>query len=249
MRQKNTIAALSTEMLEEVVNKQEYQDTEEMTQWKNVSHECIGALWKELCGQMTEVFETYKGQQNKKGGDVWLCGERANPPPKVQRVSRVQAVLLALHVQVLRFQYSRPVELSCAFICSPGFCIHWKLCFAPCFFLDSLTMGSKDIVLPFLHIKTSSTNRENNRGEKEVSRGSGIAERRKRRKNSGSEREDCWARTFFDQRILFPVKQRNAGGAKRGRGGKPAAEGRNYEGECATNVGQRQNGCTRPLVG
>ena len=65
---KKKVACWSSEMMEEKTSKYELKDTEEVVQWTSVNQGGVDNLWKELCGQMEEVFlEKYKVEESKKG--------------------------------------------------------------------------------------------------------------------------------------------------------------------------------------
>ena len=51
---KRKTAGWFTMMLEETANRQDYEDTKEMVQWRSISQEGIDGLWKEQCGTMEE---------------------------------------------------------------------------------------------------------------------------------------------------------------------------------------------------
>ena len=56
----------SAKMLEEVANRQDYDDTEERRLRRHIRQEGTNELWKELCGKMEEeVLEKYKVEQIK----------------------------------------------------------------------------------------------------------------------------------------------------------------------------------------
>ena len=64
---KRKIAGWSTKMLEEVANRQDYEDTEERRQRRHIRQEGTNELWKELCGKMEEeVLEKCKVEEIKK---------------------------------------------------------------------------------------------------------------------------------------------------------------------------------------
>ena len=60
------VAVWSAKMLEEVANRQDYEDTEERRQRRHIRQEGTNELWKELCGKMEEeVLEKYKVEEGK----------------------------------------------------------------------------------------------------------------------------------------------------------------------------------------
>ena len=65
---KRNIAGWPTTMLEEGSNnRQQHEDTEEIMPWRNISHEGIDVLRKELCGKTEEeVFNKYKLRRVKR---------------------------------------------------------------------------------------------------------------------------------------------------------------------------------------
>ena len=63
---KRKIAGWSAKMLEDVANRQDYEDTEERRQRRHIRQEGTNELWKELCGKMEEeVLEKYKVEEGK----------------------------------------------------------------------------------------------------------------------------------------------------------------------------------------
>ena len=73
---KKKLAGWSTKMLEDVADRQGFEDTEEMVQWRSIGQERVKDLWKELSGKMEEeVLAKYKVEEAKKGA----CQGRGEP--------------------------------------------------------------------------------------------------------------------------------------------------------------------------
>ena len=73
-------------MLEERASRQEYEDTEELMQWRSISQDCTNELWKELRGSEEEkVLEKYKvlvGLPALKPGAGLLARKKTGTWPK-----------------------------------------------------------------------------------------------------------------------------------------------------------------------
>ena len=66
-KKEKKVAGWSTKMTKEVASKKEFEDTEEMVQWRSISEEDIHELWTALCGRMEEeVLEKYNAEEAKK---------------------------------------------------------------------------------------------------------------------------------------------------------------------------------------
>ena len=67
MEETRKIAGWSTKMLEKNACMQEFEDTQEMRQWRNISPEGIDEMWKELCGKIEEEVRrsTRCGRRNQ----------------------------------------------------------------------------------------------------------------------------------------------------------------------------------------
>ena len=66
-KKEKKVAGWSTKMIKEVASKQEFEDTEEMVQWRSISEEDMHELWTALCRRMEEeVLEKYKAEEAKK---------------------------------------------------------------------------------------------------------------------------------------------------------------------------------------
>ena len=62
------VAGWSTKMLEEVANLQDFEDAEDMVQWRSICQEGINDLRKELCGKMEEeALEKFFNQKGREG--------------------------------------------------------------------------------------------------------------------------------------------------------------------------------------
>ena len=63
----------STVMLDEAAKRQEFEDTEEMVQWRSINQEDINNFWKEMCEKMEESLGEVQCGRSQEGCEHRTC--------------------------------------------------------------------------------------------------------------------------------------------------------------------------------
>ena len=97
---------LVQKMLEEVTSRREFEDTEEMVQWRSINQEEVDNLWNEMSEKMEEEVEEKHRVEKAKKGAYKGRGE----PLEWRIVTRITDISLANGVKIVGREYTNGLE-------------------------------------------------------------------------------------------------------------------------------------------